>query len=272
MAVSKRLRFEILRRDNHTCRYCGASAPDVALRVDHVTPEALGGRTEPSNLVTACEPCNSGKSSVALDGAMVEDIKADALRLAELQRQAYAVLVQNLQERTAYEDAWVESWSLPLIPEDWRRTVGRWHEMGVPLELVADAARIACQRSRGSLDATFRYFCGIVWNQVSTITAEAAVKLTLDGAWKTAEQLQKHYEDGMHDGQFLAADGGSWLDDTFKEKHEKALADRYDQGWWAGAKVYARHEPYSLIVEGFIDRFTIEPRPWLAELGVTSGL
>lgn len=26
MSVSKRLRFEILRRDNHACRYCGATA------------------------------------------------------------------------------------------------------------------------------------------------------------------------------------------------------------------------------------------------------
>ncbi|MEU5976310.1 hypothetical protein [Streptomyces sp. NPDC047315] len=25
MAVSKRLRYEILRRDNHACRYCGAA-------------------------------------------------------------------------------------------------------------------------------------------------------------------------------------------------------------------------------------------------------
>ena len=31
MAVSKRLRFEILRRDNHACRYCGQMAPDVKL-------------------------------------------------------------------------------------------------------------------------------------------------------------------------------------------------------------------------------------------------
>lgn len=63
MAVSKRLRYEVLRRDNHTCRYCGATAPDVPLRVDHVTPVALGGTDTPDNLVTACEPCNSGKSS-----------------------------------------------------------------------------------------------------------------------------------------------------------------------------------------------------------------
>lgn len=63
MAVSKRLRYEVLRRDSHTCRYCGASAPDVLLRVDHVTPVALGGTDTPENLVTACDPCNSGKSS-----------------------------------------------------------------------------------------------------------------------------------------------------------------------------------------------------------------
>jgi hypothetical protein len=64
MAVSKRLRYEILRRDNHTCRYCGASAPDVPLRVDHVTPVALGGSDKPDNLVASCEACNSGKSSM----------------------------------------------------------------------------------------------------------------------------------------------------------------------------------------------------------------
>jgi len=31
MAVSKRLRFEILRRDDHACRYCGATAPEAKL-------------------------------------------------------------------------------------------------------------------------------------------------------------------------------------------------------------------------------------------------
>lgn len=227
MAVSKRLRFEILRRDDHTCRYCGAKAPDVPLRVDHVTPEALGGPTEPSNLVTACEPCNSGKSSVALDGAMVEDIKADALRLAELQRQAYAVLVQNIQARTAYEDAWTESWELQYLPGNWRVTIGRWHDMGVPLELVADAAQIACRKSRGSLDATFRYFCGIVWNQVSVVTGEATAKLALDGAWMTeadrdefADRCQAAGRDieRLYCGPMLALE--DWVDRFSREPRE----------------------------------------------------
>lgn len=192
MAVSKRLRFEILRRDNHTCRYCGASAPDVPLRVDHVTPEALGGRTDPSNLVTACEPCNSGKSSVALDGAMVEDIKADALRLAELQRQAYAVLVEEIGARTEYEDQWRAVWTFTPIPDAWRNTIGRWHDMGVPLELVLDAARVACRKEKTFYGTDrFRYFCGIVWNQVSTVTEEAGAKLALDGAWMDSIQMDE---------------------------------------------------------------------------------
>ena len=55
MAVSKRTRFEVLRRDNHTCRYCGQSAPDVKLTVDHVLPVALGGHDDPTNLVAACK-------------------------------------------------------------------------------------------------------------------------------------------------------------------------------------------------------------------------
>lgn len=70
MAVSQRLRYEILRRDNHACRYCGATAPDVKLNVDHVIPTSLGGSDKPDNLVTACADCNGGKTS-SMPGAMV---------------------------------------------------------------------------------------------------------------------------------------------------------------------------------------------------------
>lgn len=80
MAISRRLRYEILRRDNHTCRYCGGSAPDVKLTVDHVVPLALGGGDDPTNLATACQACNAGKSSSAPDAPLVDDVRQDALR------------------------------------------------------------------------------------------------------------------------------------------------------------------------------------------------
>lgn len=40
MAVSKRTRFEVLRRDGHRCRYCGAGAEDAALTVDEAAERA----------------------------------------------------------------------------------------------------------------------------------------------------------------------------------------------------------------------------------------
>lgn len=61
--LSKRQRYEILRRDGFRCRYCGACAPDVRLHVDHITPLARGGSDDPSNLCAACVACNLGKST-----------------------------------------------------------------------------------------------------------------------------------------------------------------------------------------------------------------
>ncbi len=55
-------RFRILNRDGFKCRYCGQSAPDIVLQVDHVEPFCRGGSDDDDNLVAACEACNIGKS------------------------------------------------------------------------------------------------------------------------------------------------------------------------------------------------------------------
>ncbi len=96
MAVSKRVRFEVLHRDGHTCRYCGAAAPDVRLTVDHVIPHALGGRDDPTNLVTACAACNSGKSSTTPDGEIVADVAASALHWTHAMQQAAQIRAAEL--------------------------------------------------------------------------------------------------------------------------------------------------------------------------------
>src|SRR5689334_17114709 len=111
MAVSKRLRYAILRRDNHACRYCGATAPDVPLRVDHVTPVALGGSDKPENLVTSCEPCNSGKSSATVDSATVAAVSDDALRWATAMQQAAENLRGQETPKTEYRDAFLAEWN-----------------------------------------------------------------------------------------------------------------------------------------------------------------
>lgn len=62
------LRFEVLKRDNFSCQYCGRTAKDSAkLVVDHIYPKAQGGTNNISNLITACNECNSGKKDTLLE-------------------------------------------------------------------------------------------------------------------------------------------------------------------------------------------------------------
>jgi 5-methylcytosine-specific restriction endonuclease McrA len=64
---SLRLRFRILKRDNFSCRACGASpalTPGLELHIDHIIAWSVGGETVEENLQTLCEACNLGKSNV----------------------------------------------------------------------------------------------------------------------------------------------------------------------------------------------------------------
>lgn len=59
--LSKKIRFRVFQRDNFTCQYCGRSAPEVELHVDHIRSVANGGDNDMENLITACKDCNLGK-------------------------------------------------------------------------------------------------------------------------------------------------------------------------------------------------------------------
>ncbi len=86
--LSKKVRFEVLKRDKFTCQYCGAKAPDVLLHVDHVRPVAGGGGNELLNLIASCEPCNLGKSDRKLsDTSAVTVAHKQAASLQERREQ-----------------------------------------------------------------------------------------------------------------------------------------------------------------------------------------
>ncbi len=67
LPIPHRTRFNVFKRDGFVCTYCGATAPKAKLVVDHVIPKSKGGSDDESNLTTACEPCNLGKSDKCLD-------------------------------------------------------------------------------------------------------------------------------------------------------------------------------------------------------------
>jgi hypothetical protein len=182
MPVSKRLRFEILRRDNHQCRYCGAKAPDVPLRVDHVVPVALGGGDDPANLVTACEPCNSGKSSVPADAPLVADVARDALmwgKAMEIVAQGRATERLEAEIRYAkFHQDW-QAWTWTnwqgehhfTLPQNWRTTVDQVLAAGLEMDDLTELIRVAME---SPADDRWRYFCGCCWRRIREAQEHAA--------------------------------------------------------------------------------------------------
>lgn len=93
MGLSKKLRFEVFKRDKFTCQYCGKSAPDVLLHVDHITPVSKGGKDDLLNLVTSCADCNLGKGARLLtDDTAVKKRKAQLDELQERREQLEMLL------------------------------------------------------------------------------------------------------------------------------------------------------------------------------------
>lgn len=184
MAVSKHLRYEILRRDNYTCRYCGARGPEVPLTVDHVTPTALGGADTPDNLAAACEPCNTGKAAVPPDAALVADVDATALRWSAAMKQAAAAMEAHDAGRDEYHQTFADAWNSWTyehdgqhhtyeLPNEWKSTLDRFRAAGLPASAWPGIADATMTSSGVKVSNLFRYACGIAWRQVGELQERA---------------------------------------------------------------------------------------------------
>jgi 5-methylcytosine-specific restriction endonuclease McrA len=89
--------MNVYRRDEFTCQYCGAQPGASKLTFDHVVPRARGGRTEWTNIVTACTPCNARKAART---------PAEA-RMALLRPPARPAYMPAVTERDAQHDTWM---------------------------------------------------------------------------------------------------------------------------------------------------------------------
>lgn len=167
--IGKRARFEIFKRDNFTCQYCGAQPPAVILHIDHILAVANGGGNETENLTTACQGCNLGKSAVPLSikPKSLEAAAEDAMEAAA-QIKEHAKLVREARE--AVEDV---CWEIAEVIQEgssdgWSRdrfngVKGFVKRLGYAKTL--EAAYIAADQCEEG-PRRFRYFCGICWNRV----------------------------------------------------------------------------------------------------------
>lgn len=227
MAVTKRVRFEVLKRDNHTCRYCGATAPDVKLHVDHVIPIALGGTDKPNNLVAACKDCNAGKTSTNPNDDLVANVKESALAYATALRASIKEVTGSAKGlrriRLNLETRWYELsddygyHSVAPLDENWGSTLRRWLELGLDEDFLLDAMEIAFAKYGVSRSDRFRYFCGVVYRTLDKAHELTQGAGTADNVWGYDEDgnalpppcghcascTQDHPEDcGMYDNQF----------------------------------------------------------------------
>jgi len=165
-AISKKLRFDVFKRDGFVCAYCGATPPNVVLQVDHIHPVAEGGTNSIDNLITSCQPCNIGKGANVLTN-IPTSLKEKASFVAEQEAQikGYQSILREKKiriEDEAYQiaqvirDGWTPNSKDFISIKNFVEKLGYFE--------VEEAAEIASSKFSYNLSRAFRYLCGICIN------------------------------------------------------------------------------------------------------------
>ena len=105
-ALSKKTRFEVLKRDKFTCKWCGRSAvqDEVVLEIDHIVPVKEGGNNHMLNLVTSCFECNRGKAANMIDDNKVVAQQKIQLDLEQEKKEQLEWIFKWHQDLQGYDD------------------------------------------------------------------------------------------------------------------------------------------------------------------------
>lgn len=177
--LSKKLRFEVFKRDSFTCQYCGQKAPDVVLHCDHINPVAAGGGNDILNLITSCFDCNSGKGARTLSEQAVLNKQVDQLAELQARREQIEMLIdwrtglERLKEDTVESVA--SMWSvvtegrvsLTATGRDKVRKMVKEFGLDLVLQALPEAIDTYARRGEGdrftleSIDVAFSKLAGV---------------------------------------------------------------------------------------------------------------
>lgn len=177
IGMSKKLRFDVFKRDLFACQYCGATPSEtVVLEVDHIHPVAGGGTNDIDNLVTACFACNRGKGAALLTSVpMGLAEKAEQTMEREAQLRGFYDVLEGVKQRKDEElwsiaDIYMERYGdddiLRSRLASIRSFLGRLNYYE-----VQEAMEIATNKFSSKRQA-FSYFCGICWRKVKRANGE----------------------------------------------------------------------------------------------------
>ncbi|MCC2383483.1 hypothetical protein CN333_00015 [Bacillus thuringiensis] len=120
MSLGKRTRFEVFKRDSFKCQYCGRSAPDVVLEVDHIKPKSKGGTNDLINLITSCFDCNRGKGPIEITDSSVIEKQKEQLDALNEKRLQLEMLLEWRDELDRLDDDKVNA-----LNSRWKKFIGR---------------------------------------------------------------------------------------------------------------------------------------------------
>lgn len=171
MSISKKIRFEVFKRDGFVCGYCGQSPPAVILEVDHIDPKSKGGKDDINNLITACFDCNRGKKNIPLDKTTPKlTDNLEVLKEKEDQLREYRKFIKKLEGRVEKDIAEInkiysqafEGWE---FSEQFKDITLKKFLNSLPKHEIVDALKKAIYRVNHK-DQVIKYFCGICWKKI----------------------------------------------------------------------------------------------------------
>jgi hypothetical protein len=173
MALGKRVRFEILKRDDFKCQYCGRTSKEVTLEVDHIIAKAQGGSDLPENLLAACFDCNRGKSKISLGHTLV--LKRDLKKEKAALKKAKAIMDHDAEQARLLEeltDEMMKNFTTFLFeyPEQSRASMKYFLKKlgkdGVCESMDRTSMKWGASEHGMSRVNLFKYFCGVCHNKI----------------------------------------------------------------------------------------------------------
>lgn len=169
--ISKKIRFEVFKRDDFTCKYCGNKPPNVMLEVDHIKPVSKGGTNNINNLITSCFDCNRGKSNIELKkipNTLLQN--QEILQEKEDQLKEYHKLIRKIENRINKEVEMVnERYSSYFedyeLNEKFKNGSLKSFLRKLDVYIVLEAMDTACTKMYNS-SSSIRYFCGVCWGKI----------------------------------------------------------------------------------------------------------
>ena len=170
MSISKKKRFEVFKRDDFTCRYCGRKPPQTTLEVDHIVPKCKGGKEEIFNYITSCFDCNRGKAGNELNDKIARpDI--DKINKELKEQLEYLKIYYDCQD----ELIGIKERYLYLVIKHWKKHASSYISpqmkssinnflQDFSVEEICNAIDIACNKVYGWV-SRFKYMCGVLHNR-----------------------------------------------------------------------------------------------------------